>query len=300
MKTKLLNMLPITIGPTSFFSILITEYIKRVKDHKEDILQINQINNEEQMLLTQNEFLGERMPNIEFTDEVVASSSKIPNLEEVDETITNLDSKLRAINNKIGSNNLSSNETSYTENLQSGSSYLNNELLKLTENKDSFVEELQDTISKADLSTYITDLLDSFRNFVSLLSLDQLVALTNILGLFIILGTLVSISTIFFERSDLPYHNTSDINNINRKVGDTHPFSPSPLSNLKEGEVVDREGALIEKITVENKYPKIAKFITLRQTINKHYLTYNISILYLIVIVFILINIFMMVLKYFI
>lgn len=57
---------------------------------------------------------------------------------------------------------------------------------------------------------------------------------------------------------------------------------------------------LIEKLKLEIRFPKLAKYIRIRQSLNKHFLMYYIVLLYTIVIVFILGDIYMLVLKYFV
>ena len=57
---------------------------------------------------------------------------------------------------------------------------------------------------------------------------------------------------------------------------------------------------LIEKLSLENNYPKLHKYIRFKQTLNKGYLIFYITLLFIIAILCILCNIYMLFLKYFI
>lgn len=51
---------------------------------------------------------------------------------------------------------------------------------------------------------------------------------------------------------------------------------------------------LINKLKLETRFPRLAKYIKIRQTLNKYYLFFNILLIYLIIIIFIFINISML------
>ena len=57
---------------------------------------------------------------------------------------------------------------------------------------------------------------------------------------------------------------------------------------------------LIGKLNLETKYPKIAKYIKIKQKLYKAYFTFYIIWLYLIVILCIIANFYMLLLKYFV
>ena len=57
---------------------------------------------------------------------------------------------------------------------------------------------------------------------------------------------------------------------------------------------------LINKLNLEVRYPKLAKYIRLKEKLNKHYLIIYIVIFYIIVFLSIIGNIYMLFLKYFI
>jgi hypothetical protein len=90
------------------------------------------------------------------------------------------------------------------------------------------------------------------------LSLEQLVALVNILGDFILLMTLMSITSVLF--------------------GDY----------------------LINKLKLESRYPRISKYIRMKERLNKYYLMFYIVLFYFLLIFCIIGNIYMLVLKYFV
>lgn len=48
---------------------------------------------------------------------------------------------------------------------------------------------------------------------------------------------------------------------------------------------------IINKLQLENIFPRLAKYLKLRQTINKYFLTFNILLVYLIILIFIYVNI---------
>ena len=128
---------------------------------------------------------------------------------------------------------------------------------KLEQTKNSIVKELQYIISTSDISSYISEFLDNFRQFVDLLDVTQIVALVNIIGYATILSTLFSLTTIL--------------------IGDY----------------------LIEKLKLEIKYPFLARIIRFKQTLNKGSLIFYLTSFYITVIFFLITNIYMILLKYF-
>ena len=56
---------------------------------------------------------------------------------------------------------------------------------------------------------------------------------------------------------------------------------------------------LIDKLKLDIKYPKFAKYIKIKQSLNKHYLMLYFVLFYFIIIIFIIGNIYMLLLKYF-
>lgn len=188
------------------------------------------------------------MPSVLFTISVLSYRRQ--------DSIKNLQDQLDSVNSKLSNNTFNVGQTK--EFISTKQTYLNSELNKLNETKNSSVKELQDIINNSDISSYLNDLLDLYRTFTNQLDLDQLVALFNIIGYATLLSTLFSLTTIL--------------------IGDY----------------------LIDKLKLEIKYPKLARFIRLKQTLNKGYLIFHLTMSYIIVVVFIITNIYMILLKYFI
>lgn len=201
----------------------------------------------------QQELWGEIMVNTDLKTKLEASSSRIV---EVDQEISTVKTKINDLNNKLNDGNLTSSENA--ENINLMKTYYSNELEKLAKVKDTYVKEIQDSINKADISSFLSDFIKNYQSFVDQLSLDQLVALFNIIGFGMLLSTLFSISTLL--------------------IGDY----------------------LIDKLQLDIKYPKISKYIKLKQRLNKHYLMFYMTMLFIISIVFILANVYMFLLKYFV
>ena len=201
----------------------------------------------------QQELWGEIMVNTDLKTKLEASSSRIV---EVDQEISTVKTKINDLNNKLNDGNLTSSENA--ENINLMKTYYSNELEKVAKVKYTYVKEIQDSINKADISSFLSDFIKNYQSFVDQLSLDQLVALFNIIGFGMLLSTLFSISTLL--------------------IGDY----------------------LIDKLQLDIKYPKISKYIKLKQRLNKHYLMFYMTMLFIISIVFILANVYMFLLKYFV
>jgi hypothetical protein len=249
---KLLDVLKKYIIPSVLTTISIDSYRRQLVAHSQELDKL-ELNKNEVIQQIQNDLWSDKIINSEFKTKLEASSGR---LTEVEDTLKSLKNKLDLINYKISNNEFTTGETK--EFLITNKKYLCNELNKLEETKNSSIKELQDIINNSDISTYISDFLDSYRNFMDLLDSDQLVALINIFGHIMILFTLFSISVVL--------------------IGDY----------------------LVDNLKLEMRFPKLAKLIRIKQTINKHSLFFNIIIFYIITISFIIINIYMILLKYFV
>lgn len=143
--------------------------------------------------------------------------------------------------------------------LTNSQDYYSGELERLKETKNSLVKELQEvidkSIDKSDIYSYFSNFLELFRNFVDQLSLEQLVALFNIIGFGMVLTMSISIKILL--------------------VGDY----------------------LIDKLKLELRYPKL---VSNKKEFNKLNLMFSLTMYYLVVIAFILANIYMLLLKYFV
>jgi len=128
---------------------------------------------------------------------------------------------------------------------------------KETENLVTDLKGGDSGLDKADLSGPIKDFIESYQNFLNSLSLDQIVAVFNVLMIGSILLTMFSMSLLL--------------------VGDY----------------------LIDKFKLETRWPRFARFIRLKQKLNKHLLMYYITILFILCILGLSGNIFMFFSKYF-
>lgn len=100
------------------------------------------------------------------------------------------------------------------------------------------------------------NLVDSYREFLSGLSSDQLVNVFNIIGYVTLLMILTDITILL--------------------IGEQ----------------------LIKNLKLETKYPKLAKYIKLKQTLNKHYLRFYIVLFYILILFLISVNIYMFFFQY--
>lgn len=244
---KLLDVLKKYIIPSVLTTISIDSYRRQLVAQELDKLELNK--NE---VIQQIQNGSDKIINSEFKTKLEASSGR---LTEVEDTLKSLKNKLDLVNSKISNNEFTTGETK--EFLITNQKYLCNELNKLEETNNSSIKELQDIINNSDISSYISDFLDSYRKFIDLLDSDQLVALINIFGYIMILFTLFSITFVL--------------------IG----------------------GYLIDNFKLELRFPKLAQLIRIKQKINKHSFFFNIIIFYIITISFIIINIYMILLKYF-
>jgi hypothetical protein len=211
--------------------------------------------NNEQLIGLQHKLQAEQSINSSCRVTLETSSPEIKVLESeisrVKSVLDNIDLQLNTKNFNIGEN---------METLNNKQKYYSNELNNLIVKKDENVNELLDNINSiinnSDLSSYLSDIMEKYNSILSTLSLDQTVALFNILGFFMILVTIFNLTTVF--------------------IGDY----------------------LIDRLKLENKYPKLTKYIKFKQNLNKGYLTFYYVILYIITIIFILCNIYMIFLKY--
>ena len=111
------------------------------------------------------------------------------------------------------------------------------------------------TIKNSDMFSWISDLIEQYKNFLNTLSSDQIVAIFNIICHSTIFVNLMTISSVL-------------------------------LSDY-----------LIKYLNLEAKYPKLAKYLKIRENINKHYLMYNFVFIYLFTFFAISANIYMFFLK---
>jgi hypothetical protein len=106
-------------------------------------------------------------------------------------------------------------------------------------------------IKESDMLDPLLALIEQYKNFVSVLSPEQLVALCNIIGYYTIFSTLSSICIIL--------------------LGDS----------------------IINKLDLESRFPKLARFIQIRARVTKAYLKVHVFLLFITILVYMCINIYM-------
>jgi len=252
---KLLNVLKNYVAPTILGAITIDSYRRQVFSHTKEIIEIKNTNKQKIEELQQ-ELWGEKTVNDEFKLKLQTNSKKIL---DIDTDITDKQNQLSEINVKLSNKNYESSES--IETLNKSKEYITNELSKLDISKSEQLKELQnsiDSVNKSDIFSSISDLIEKYQSILNNLSLEQLVALFNIICNFMFLTTLTSIGILL--------------------VGDY----------------------LIKNLNLETKYPKIYKFIKIKEKLNKHYLIFYIVFFYLLIILCLIGNIYMLVLKYFV
>lgn len=252
MRPRLLDVLHKYVAPAVLGAITVDSYKRQVYSHQQEISDITKISTEA-INKMQQELWGEKFASSTFKTKLQANSCRI---DEVEQVITDVKDQINALSQKLNNNNLPSHETADNINLMK--TYLCQELQKLESTKTNYVKELQETINKSDIFGFFSDFIEKYKTFIDHLSLEQLVALFNIIGYSMILLTLISITTLL--------------------IGDY----------------------LIEKLKLDIKYPKLAKYIRFKQSLNKHYLMFYMIMFYIIVLLFIIVNIYMLLLKYFV
>jgi len=181
-------------------------------------------------------------------------------IEELDHEISKVKSALNNIDLQLKTKNFNIGEN--IETLKNKQRYYSDELNNLIVKKDSNVNELLEKInSNVNKSDISSFLSDMIEKFQSILSH---LTLEQMVALFNIFGFIIVLITL--------------INITTILIGDY----------------------LIEKLKLESNFPKVSKYIKFKQTLNKGYLTFYIVLFYVITILFILCNIYMLLLKYYI
>jgi hypothetical protein len=181
-------------------------------------------------------------------------------IEELESEISKVKSALNNIDLQLNSKNFNIGEN--LETLNNKQKYYSDELNNLIIKKDSNVSELLEKInSNITKSDFSSFLSDMIEKYQSTISN---LSLEQLVALFNIFGFIMVFITI--------------INITTVLIGDY----------------------LIDKLKLENNFPKISKYIRFKQTLNKGYLTFYIVLLFIITIIFILCNIYVLLLKYYI
>ena len=145
-----------------------------------------------------------------------------------------------------------------TKNLTYHKAELDNLIIK----KNAEISKLTDLIGegtdKSSIFGNIEEYLEWYKDFVSSLAPDQLVALVNIFGYFLLLTTLYNMAII--------------------QIGNN----------------------LINKWNLEKKYPKLSKYIQYKTKINKYSMRFHFISIFIIALIWLSINIYMFLLRFFI
>lgn len=179
--------------------------------------------------------------------------TSIKNVNDYSEKVVDLNKQLTNATESTNIGALKSNLKYYEE--------MFNNAIKQQELDIKEIKSLSDSndpnIVKSDISELFNNLIDTYREFLSNLSSEQLVIVFNISGYVMLLSTLTTITTLL--------------------IGDQ----------------------LINLLKLEVKYPKLAKYIKFKQTLNKHYLSFYICLSYILLLILIAINIFFFTFEYF-
>jgi len=199
----------------------------------------------------------EQSVSSDFKLTLEAASTRIEELDneiyKVKSVLNNIDLQLNTKNFYIGENleTLNNKQKYYSEEL-------NNLIVKKDSNVNELLEKINSSINKSDVSSFLSDMIEKYNSILNTLSLEQMVALFNIFGFFMVLVTIFNLSTVL--------------------IGDY----------------------LIDRLKLEDKFPKLSKYIRIKQRLNKGYLTFYYVLLYIITITCILCNIYMLLLKYYV
>lgn len=179
-------------------------------------------------------------------------------IEEINKNISNKEKLYETLTEKLNTKNFSNGENA--ESVNTWLNYQKSELVKLNKDKDEKMNELckyiNDNVKKSDTFDWFNDLIEKYQSFLNNLSLDQIVALFNIICEIMILMALTSICILL--------------------IGDF----------------------LINKFNLDTRYPRLSKYIRMKEKLNKYYLKYYIILLYIIVILCLCGNIYMFLLRY--
>lgn len=194
---KLLDILKKYVAPGILGSITIDSYRRQIQSQHQEML--NKEHSLEELNKMQKELWSEKLINQELNVRLEVCSTNIKN---VDKDILDTKSKLEVISENLktapAAEGGALNKDQTVDNLTNWFNYYNNELTKLEELKNKHVNELQEiidnAIKKSDLFDWVTDFIEKYQNFLNNISLDQKVALFNIICDIMILMALTSIS----------------------------------------------------------------------------------------------------------
>lgn len=188
------------------------------------------------------------------------------NLQSCSSRISDIEQNIYDINSKLGiiKNKLNSAQFAPGETINSFSSmntYYSQELIKLHNIKNNYITELQTIINNVSQSDVTNWLSNILTKYQSLV--DNL-GLEQLVALFNIIWNILLLMLL------------------------------TSISILLIGDYI------IEKCSLDTKWPKIARYIKMKIMLNKYYLIFYIILFFVLLIVCIFINIYMLMLKYFI
>lgn len=252
---KVFDFLKKYLAPGILGAITVDSYRRQLISERQGALQEALRNKSERELA--NEIWQEKIMHQNLSNGLQARNNAI---EELDKNISNKEKLCETLTDKLNNNNFTNGETA--DSVKMWLNYHKEELVKLNDNRTNVYKDLckyiNDNVKKSDTFDWISDLIEKYQSFLNNLSLDQIVALFNIICEIMILMALTSICILLIGES------------------------------------------LINKLNLDTRYPRLSKYIRMKEKLNKYYLKYYIILLYTIVILCLCGNIYMFVLKYFI
>lgn len=191
---------------------------------------------------------------VERTTPIRIKANQVAEKEKELEKLTN---QIKEYKDKIDNKLLGTHENENTMNLMID--YWTNEKKNLKVEIDKTGSEITSIINgweKSATFDWLFNYIDQYKEFISALNLEQLVALYNIIGYFMIISTLFSICLIL--------------------LGDS----------------------FIKWLDLETKYPKLAQIFKTRAVITKTYLKFYVVILFVLILINIGVNIYMIIISF--
>lgn len=252
MRPQILKILTNYLIPGVGTALTIDSYRRQIYSQNKQIETINELNEIRERKLMQ--IIEDKTnSNFETKNKLTAELDRFANKFKEQQAC---DNKLNQLQEKLNKGEFESGENIKT--ITSDIKHQINLKEKFQNEQEEAIKELENIIDKSDLSEYFFALVENYKIFIDQLSLEQLVAIINLFGLFMILSTIIFISMLLFGNY------------------------------------------LINKLKLDIRYPKLSKYIKIKESLNKHYLMFYIIMLYIIIIAFIIINLYLLLLKYFI
>ena len=250
---KVFDFLKKYLAPGILGAITVDSYSRQIINERKSAVQEALRNKSERELAK--EVWEENIIHQNMSNGLQARNNAI---EEINKNISNKEKLYETLTEKLNTKNFSNGENA--ESVNTWLNYQKSELVKLNKDKDEKMNELckyiNDNVKKSDTFDWFNDLIEKYQSFLNNLSLDQIVALFNIICEIMILMALTSICILL--------------------IGDF----------------------LINKFNLDTRYPRLSKYIRMKEKLNKYYLKYYIILLYIIVILCLCGNIYMFLLRY--